>query len=39
MDIKLRARWLSQELAGLDHIKILMLDEEGIPEFPDGWPL
>lgn len=37
MDLKLRAKWLSQELQGFDHIEVLMLDETGIPVYPYGW--
>jgi len=39
MDMKLRTKWLSQELQGFDHIKVIMLDETGMPEYPDGWAL
>jgi len=34
--IKTRALWLSLELQGIDHIEVLMLDETGIPAYPDG---
>jgi len=34
--LKTRALWLSQELQGIDHIKVVMLDETGIPAYPDG---
>jgi HTH-type transcriptional repressor of NAD biosynthesis genes len=34
---KLRAKWLSQELQGFDHIKVLLLDESDIPVYPLGW--
>lgn len=37
MDMKLRTKWLSQELQGFDHIKVIMLDETGIPVYPYGW--
>lgn len=37
IDLKTRAKWLSIELQTFDHIKILMLDETGIPVFPEGW--
>lgn len=39
MPIELRAKWLSEELSELDHIKVLMLDETklDIPEYPFGW--
>lgn len=33
----MRATWLSQELQGFDHIKVLLLDESNIPEYPNGW--
>jgi len=34
--LKTRALWLSIELQNIDHIKVLMLDETGIPAYPDG---
>jgi len=34
--LKTRALWLSLELQSFDHIKVVMLDETGIPEYPDG---
>lgn len=37
MDFKLRTKWLSQELQGFDHIKVIMLDETGIEQYPYGW--
>lgn len=37
IDSKLRAKWLSKELQGFDHIKVLMLDETNIPMYPYGW--
>jgi HTH-type transcriptional repressor of NAD biosynthesis genes len=37
MDANLRVKWLSQELQGFNHIKIVMLDESDIPEYPNGW--
>lgn len=37
MDLKLRAKWLSIELQNFDHIKVIMLNEDGIPEYPYGW--
>lgn len=37
MDLKLRTKWLSQELQKFDHIKVLMLDESSIPAYPNGW--
>jgi HTH-type transcriptional repressor of NAD biosynthesis genes len=39
MDGILRTKWLSQELQGFEHIKVVLLDETGIPEFPYGWEL
>lgn len=39
MDIKTRTKWLSIELQNFDHIKVIMLDETGIPEYPYGWDL
>lgn len=36
MPIKLRALWLSIELQSIDHIKVVILDETGIPPYPDG---
>ena len=37
MPMKLRALWLSKELQGFSHIKVLMLDETNIPSYPAGW--
>jgi len=37
MDLLTRTKWLSQELQGFDHIKVVMIDESNIPEYPDGW--
>jgi HTH-type transcriptional regulator, transcriptional repressor of NAD biosynthesis genes len=37
MDLQLRARWLSQELQGFDNIKVIMLDESSLPDYPYGW--
>jgi HTH-type transcriptional repressor of NAD biosynthesis genes len=34
--LKTRALWLSIELQNIDNIKIVMLDETGIPPYPDG---
>lgn len=36
-----KARWLSIELSGFDHIKVVMLDEDKyrIPTYPYGWEL
>lgn len=39
MDMLLRTKWLSKELQGFDHIKVVMLDETGIPIYPYGWEL
>jgi len=39
MDLKLRTRWMSVELQSFDHIKVIMFDEDGIPEYPAGWEL
>jgi HTH-type transcriptional repressor of NAD biosynthesis genes len=36
MSLALRAKWLSQELQGFEHIKVIMLDETGIPFYPEG---
>lgn len=35
----LRARWLSSELAEMEHIKILIMNEDGIPSYPEGWEI
>lgn len=32
-----RFKWVSQELQGFEHIKVIGLDEGNIPVFPDGW--
>ena len=37
MEGRFRLKWLSQELQGFDHIKVLLLDETDIPEYPYGW--
>jgi HTH-type transcriptional repressor of NAD biosynthesis genes len=37
MPLKLRAKWLSIELQGFSHIKVLMLDETDIPLYPLGF--
>ena len=37
MSADLRVKWLSQELQGFEHIKIVLLDESDIPEYPYGW--
>ena len=34
--LKRRALWLSLELRDFDRIKVVMLDETGIPAYPDG---
>jgi HTH-type transcriptional repressor of NAD biosynthesis genes len=36
MPMMLRTKWLSQELQGLNHIKVVMLDETNIPAYPAG---
>ena len=37
MSTDLRIKWLSQELQGFNHIKVVLLDETDIPEYPWGW--
>ena len=39
ISLKDKARWLSIELSDLEHIKVVMLDEDasGIPAVPYGW--
>lgn len=37
MDLKMRTKWLSIELQNFEHIKVVMLDETGIAEYPYGW--
>jgi len=37
MDLKTRAKWLSMEFQNLDHIEVLMMREDGIPDYPNGW--
>ena len=37
MPLKLRAKWLSQELQNIENIEVLLLDETDIPMFPHGW--
>jgi len=37
MDLKTRAKWLSVELQGFDHIKVVMLDETWVQEYPYEW--
>jgi len=34
--LELRAKWLSIELQDIDHIKVIILDETGIPPYPHG---
>ncbi|RLF87561.1 multifunctional transcriptional regulator/nicotinamide-nucleotide adenylyltransferase/ribosylnicotinamide kinase NadR [Thermococci archaeon] len=34
--LKTRALWLSMELQNVSHIKVVQLDETGIPAYPDG---
>lgn len=36
MSLELRAKWLSIELQNIDHIKVITLDETGIPPYPEG---
>jgi HTH-type transcriptional repressor of NAD biosynthesis genes len=36
MPLELRAKWLSIELQNIDHIKVIILDETGIPPYPYG---
>jgi HTH-type transcriptional repressor of NAD biosynthesis genes len=36
MPIRTRALWMSLELQGIENIKVLTLDETGMPEYPDG---
>lgn len=36
LPLKTRARWMAQELKGFDHIHVLILDETGIPPYPEG---
>ena len=35
--LKQKLKWLSIELSGLAHIKVVGLDETRIPEYPYGW--
>lgn len=35
--LNLRAKWLSIELNNIEHIKVVTLDETGIPSYPHGW--
>ena len=37
--LSLRIQWLSQELIDMPHIKVVALDETGIPEYPNGWDM
>lgn len=39
MPLELRAKWLSIELQNIEHIKVITLDEEGIPPYPEGCKL
>ena len=34
--LKTRALWLSRELQDMENIKVVMLDETGMPPYPDG---
>lgn len=36
MSLKLRAKWLSIELQNIEHVKVITLDETGIPPYPEG---
>lgn len=36
MPLGLRAKWLSVELQNIDHIKVIIVDETGIPPYPHG---
>lgn len=33
-----RVRWLSIELQNFGHIKVIGMEETGVPPFPGGWP-
>ena len=33
-----RVRWLSIELQNFEHIKVIGMDEAGLPPYPNGWP-
>ena len=35
---QLRKQWIGQQLQDMAHIKVRVLDETDIPEYPDGWP-
>ena len=35
--VNLRMQWLKQEFQDMPHIKVVKLDETGIPEYPNGW--
>ena len=35
--MKQRAKWLSIELSNFNHIKVVMLNEDNIPMYPNGW--
>lgn len=35
--IALRKQWLAQELIDMEHIKVKVLDESNISEYPNGW--
>lgn len=37
ISFKQKLKWLSQELSELEHIKIVGLNETGIPVYPYGW--
>lgn len=36
LPLHIRARWMAKELKGFDHIQVIILDETGIPEYPEG---
>jgi len=39
LPLEQRARWMAQELKGIEHIQVLMLNEDGIPPYPEGTKL
>ena len=36
MSLELRAKWMSKELRNIENIEVLILDETGIPSYPEG---
>ena len=36
MPLNLRALWISLELQDIEHIEVIVLDETGIPPYPEG---